>query len=194
MSGLRFLFVGCVFTVALVAALAACSEDEGDSDRAKLAGSPSAAATINLDVWADKVCALAVEAADTLDAAGAANPGAMSLEERKQRAAEVLAPLAKSLGATADEFAALEPPEAAADFYEVMQTTMADVSSAWLDLVAAAGAAQSDADIDAANEAWTQAQEDADAAVVASYATLDAEAKEALSLPEDCGILNEVRS
>jgi hypothetical protein len=178
--------------LALIGALVACGN--GDNDRAKPAATPSAAAALTLDVWADKVCALAVEAADTLGAAGPVNAEAMSLEERKQRAAEVLAPLAKSLGATADELAALEPPEAAADFYDVMQTTMADISSAWLELVAAAGAAQSGAEIDAANEAWTQAQDAADAEVVAAYEALDSEVTAALSQPEDCGILNDIRS
>jgi hypothetical protein len=112
----------------------------------------------------------------------------------KQRAAEVLAPRAEALGATADEIAALEPPEGAAGFHEVLQTTMAAVSSAWLDLVDVAERAESAEEIDAANNVFIQAQNEADAAVIAAYHVLDKEVTAALSQPEDCGILNEIRS
>lgn len=167
--------------LALSAALVAC--DDGDTGGAT---APTVAD------WADRVCALSVEAADTLDTPEA--PAALTLEERKQRAAEVLAPRAQALGETAQELFALQPPQPAAEFHEVLHTTMADISGAWLDLVDAAGRAESADELDAANEIFIQAQDDADAEVIAAYEALDDQVTAALSQPEDCGILNEIRS
>jgi len=179
--------------LALAVALVACDDDGGDGDGASPAASPEATALTVAD-WADQVCALAVEAADTLDVPDTEDPSALTLEERKQRASEVLAPRAEALGETADQIAALEPPQPAAEFHEVLHTTMADISIAWLDLVDVADRAQSGVQIDAGNETFMQAQDVADAEVVDAYEALGADVTAALSQPEDCGILNEIRS
>ena len=192
MIGFRSLFKCPV--LALTVALVACGDGDSAGNRQSPTAGPGDATALTVTAWVDQVCALAVEAADALGAAGAVNPEAMSLEERKQRAAEVLTPLAEALGVTAQDLAGLHPPEPAGEFHEALQTTMADISSAWLDLVDAADRAESSDQIDAANATFIQAQDNADAKVIAAYQSLDAEVTAALSRPEDCGILNEIRS
>jgi len=181
--------------VAAAASLFACSgggSGNGSEGRQTPALSPLPA--LALVDWAERVCALSVEAAGTLDPPAVGDPETPTLAERKQRAAEVLAPRAEALAGTAQELAGLQPPEPAAGFHETLQTTMAGIAAAWQDLVDAAEQAQSGEKIDAANGVWTQAQNEADAAVIAAYDRLDDETTAALSQPEDCGILNQIRS
>jgi hypothetical protein len=148
---------------------------------------------LTVEAWAEEVCALSVEAANTLDTPNPVDPATLTLEERKQRATEVLAPRARALGETAQQVRALQPPPAAAEFHEVLHATMADVSGAWLDLVDGADRAASADELNAANEIFIQAQDEADAQVIAAYEALDDEVTAALSQPEDCGVLNEIR-
>lgn len=168
--------------LALAAAFVACGG--GDTGGGRLA----------LDDWADQVCALSVDAAATLDARGPEDPSALSLDERKLRAAEVLAPRARALAATAVDLSDLRPPKAAAGFHDTLYTTMADVYGAWLALVDEAVRAETTEQIDAANALFIQAQTVADAEVVAAYEALDEQVKAALSQPASCGILDEIRS
>ena len=191
MTRRRPLFVCCA--LALAVALVACGDGDGGGDRQSPAASPGDAA-LSVEAWAGQVCALSVKAADTLDVPGPEDPETLALDQRKQRAADVLAPLAQALGVTAQDLADLQPPAAAAELHDVLRTTMADISLAWQDLVDAAERAESSEELNAANDVLIQAQNEADAAVIAAYHVLDREVTAALSEPEDCGILNEIRS
>ena len=192
MIGFRSLF-GCT-VLALTVALVACGAGDKAGNRQSPTAGPGDATALPVTAWVDQVCALAVEAANTLNTPSPGVPGTPALEERRQRATDVLAPRAEALGTTADKIAALEPPQAAAGFHEALQTTMAAVSSAWLALVDVAGRAESAEELDAANETFIQAQDNADAKVIAAYDALDRQVAAALSQPEDCGILNGIRS
>lgn len=150
--------------------------------------------TLTLTEWSEDLCALSAVAADTLDVAGPKNPETLTLEERKQRAADILAPRAASLTTTAEAVSALQAPGAAAAFQEVFESTMSDVAAGWQDLVDAAARAQSFGELDAANGAWLQVQDEADGSVIAAYRNLDDQTTAALVQPEDCGILNEIGS
>ena len=190
----RLLVAGCA--LAVVAALVACTNG-GDSGNGDSEDSPAPAASptpLALDDWVDQVCALAVEAADTLDVPGPEDPETLTLAERKQRAAEVLAPRARALEETGQDISRLEPPQEAAEFNEVLRITMLDVASVWTDLVNEAEQAESDERLNQANDVFVQGQNEADAAVIAAYDALDDETTAALSEPEDCGILNDIRS
>ena len=192
MIGFRSLLACSV--LALFATLVACGDGDNAGSRQSPTAGPGDATALPVPAWVDQVCALAVEAANTLNTPGPTVPVTPTLEERKQRATDVLAPRARALAETARKIRALQPPEPAGEFHEVLQTTMADISSAWLDLVDAADRAESSDQIDAANATFIQAQDNADAMVIAAYQALDAEVTAALSQPEDCGILNEIRS
>ena len=176
-----------------MAALFACGDDSADSNRASPTSSPSGAAALSVSDWANQVCALSVQAANTLDTSPD-DPATLTLDERKQRAAEVLAPRAQALGKTARELSALQAPGPAAAFHEVLHTSMARVSAAWLDLVDEAGRVESADQLNAANQIFIQAQDQADAEVIAAYEALADQVTVALLLLQDCGILNDVRS
>jgi hypothetical protein len=188
----RRLLAACL-ALGLAVALLACSDDDGGGDGASPAASPEAT-PLTMAEWAVQVCAFSVEAADTLDVPGTDDPSTLTLEEREERAADVLAPRAEALSETAEDIAALEPPEEAAGFNAVIATTMADVAAAWLDLVAVAETARTGDDLDTANQAFLNTQNEADRDVIAAYQSLGADAKAAVSQEEDCGVLNDIRS
>lgn len=192
----RLLLAGCALAVA--AALVACTDGDngsGNGGGSEDSQAPAASPTpLALDDWVEQVCALAVEAADTLDVPGPEDPETLSLQERKQRAADVLTPRARALKETGQDISRLEPPEEAAEFNEVLRITMLDVASIWQDLVTEAEQSESAERLNQANDVFIQGQNEADAAVLAAYDALDDETAAALSEPEDCGVLNEIRS
>jgi hypothetical protein len=145
-----------------------------------------------LDAWAQELCVLSADAAEQL-AVPEASPPAVTLEERVQRAMDVLKPRAEALDMTANAIGALNAPAAAVEFNETVHSTMSDVAAGWLDLVAAAEEAESTQDLDAANTVWIERQTAADSEVATAYQQLDADVSDALAQPADCGVLNEVR-
>lgn len=178
--------------LALSLGILGCGDDDRDTSPTPTA-SPTAA-PLSLTEWARQACAFAVQAADTENIPGPQDPSTLSFEERKQRAADVLAPRADALAETAQAIAALHPPESAAAFHGVFHMTMSDVAAAWHTLVDTAAQAQTAAELDGANEVYIQAQASADARVITAYDALANEVTAALATPVDCGVLNDVRS
>lgn len=190
MIGYRPLFACSVLV--LNGALFACGGGDDNSGTSQTA-SPVAATPPTVTQWAEQVCALSVEAADALKT-DPVDTSVMSLAERKQRAAEVLAPRAATLRDVAREISGLQSPQLTAEFHTVLHTTMADVAAAWQRLVDTAESAQSIDELNAANDVFTQAQDQADVKVVVAYGALDGQATAALSQPADCGVLNNIRT
>jgi len=163
------LFVA-VCAVAFAAATFACADGSsvGDNEGGE---APVACPLppLALVEWAQRACALSEEAIDTLDVPGSEDPKTLTLAEGKVRAAEVLAPRAGALLQIAAKLRDVQPPQAAAGLHDALQTTIADVAAAWQDLVRAAEQADSTAELDAADAVFIQAQNEADAAVLAVF-------------------------
>jgi hypothetical protein len=188
--GYRPLFACSVLAVS--GALFGCGGNDDKSGQSPTA-SPAVTTPLTVTQWAEQVCTLSVDAADALNT-DPVDTSVMSLDERRQRAAEVLAPRAATLGDVAREISGLQSLQLTAEFHTVLHTTMADVAAAWQRLVDTAKNAQSVDELNAANDAFTHAQDLADAKVVIAYGALDGQATAALSQPADCGVLNNIRT
>lgn len=147
--------------------------------------------------WGKQVCALSVKAAGALDVPGLVSPATLTLEARKQRAAEVLAPRAAALAAAAEELAAVQPPKEVEEFsgtftnyHAALQRTIADLAMAWQNLVNSAASAQSEDEINAANEVLMRADDNGDQTILLNPWSVSNDMRAALTAPEDCGILN----
>lgn len=187
---MRFSLILATFVAAAALLASSCS------DRVPPSATPTPT-PLSMDDWAERVCALAVEVADTLDVPDRESQG--TLAERKQWVAGTVAPRAEALALIEEDIAALQPPPEVAefsgsfiDYHADFQLTVNRIVRAWRELVDTAEEAQSTEEIEAASIAFFRAKREA----IARMMTFDnawlvsGEMKDALSQPRDCGFLH----
>jgi len=201
---MRFSLILATFAAA-AALLATSCAGNGDNDSPTgsppAAGSPSATLSFKemwlLGAWGERVCALAVEVADTLDVPDTESQG--TLAERKQWVAEIVAPRVEELALIEEDIAILQPPDEVVEFsgsftnyHDAFRRTVNIIAGAWQALVDTVGEAQSAEEVDTASVAFARAKQQAMAEMLTfdNAYLVSREMKDALSQPKDCGFLH----